>query len=520
MKQRKHPVAIIGGGPVGMAAAAHLTERDIPFILFESGNTIGANLTDWGHVQVFTPWKYNIDKAAERLLDEVDWKKPSGEVLPTGSEIVRDYLVPLSLHPRIKPFIHLSSKVISITRKGMNKMKTNGREKLPFIVKVESNGDTQLFEASGVIDTSGTWNTPNPIGAGGIPATGEEKHADRIAYRIPDILGKDKERYANKSVLVVGGGHSAINSLLDLAALKEEQPETRLHWVLRDNDLAKVYGGQQDDELEARGALGIRIERLVKSGQLDIYTSFYIHEVIEEDGMLTIKGYSENSGDRIAAIDEIIANTGARPDLSILREVRVQTDPALECVPALAELIDPNIHSCGTVRPHGEEELRQPEPDFYIAGVKSYGRAPTFLMATGYEQVRSISAWLAGDVEAAKRVELDLPETGVCSTDNTGGSACCGPALPEEKEEKTSNQGTCCTPQIDKSNTEIMEQESQVSETSTTASSGCCGGEPVSNEEACCKLDEEKKAAGESGCGCGSEATTEPQTAVQTSSCC
>ena len=48
--------------------------------------------------------------------------------------------------------------------------------------------------------------------------------------------------------------------------------------------------------------------------------------------------------------------------------------------------------------------------------MKSYGRAPTFLLATGYEQVRSIAAALAGDWTAARDVQLDLPETGVCST--------------------------------------------------------------------------------------------------------
>ena len=98
-----------------------------------------------------------------------------------------------------------------------------------------------------------------------------------------------------------------------------------------------------------------------------------------------------------------------------MRELRIQLDPAIECPVALAPLIDPNEHSCGTVRPHGARELAQPEPGFYFAGMKSYGRAPTFLMLTGYEQVRSIAADIAGDREAAERVELVLPETGVCN---------------------------------------------------------------------------------------------------------
>ena len=121
----------------------------------------------------------------------------------------------------------------------------------------------------------------------------------------------------------------------------------------------------------------------------------------------------------------------------MLSELRLDLDPIVESPRALAPLIDPNVHSCGTVPPHGAEELRQPEPGFYIVGMKSYGRAPTFLMLTGYEQVRSVVAELTGDLVAARRVELTLPATGVCST--TPGAAeatsespagCCGAPTP------------------------------------------------------------------------------------------
>ena len=131
---------------------------------------------------------------------------------------------------------------------------------------------------------------------------------------------------------------------------------------------------------------------------------------------LVIKGLKHKDNFVLEGIDEIISNTGSRPDFNFLREIRFDSDSALESVPKLANLIDPNIHSCGTVRPHGEAELRQKEKGFYIVGMKSYGRAPTFLMTTGYEQIRSIVAFLNGNFESAKRVELNLPETGVCSS--------------------------------------------------------------------------------------------------------
>src|SRR5205807_6266410 len=133
-------------------------------------------------------------------------------------------------------------------------------------------------------------------------------------------------------------------------------------------------------------------------------------------------------GANIGPIDEIVCATGFRPDLTLTRELRLDLDPAVEAPTALAPLIDPNVHSCGTVPPHGADELKHPEPDFYTVGMKSYGRAPTFLLLTGYEQVRSVVAAIAGDWESARNVELVLPETGVCSTSNSSGesAACCG----------------------------------------------------------------------------------------------
>ncbi len=520
MTIRDFPVAIIGAGPVGMAAAAHLTERNIPFLLFEAGESVGFNLLDWGHVRVFSPWRYNIDKAAERLLLDIDWVKPNEDALPTGEELVKQYLLPLSFHPSIEPSLHLSSKVIAVTRKGLDKVRTANREKAPFIVKVNQNGTTRTFECSGVIDSSGTWQNPNPIGVGGVWATGEIENQHRIAYRIPDILHKDKTRYAGKKVVVIGGGHSAINSLLDLAKLKEEYPTTELHWALHTEKLSQIYGGKEDDALEARGALGIRIEQLVNSGQLHIHTPYYIHELEAESDAITVKGYVKSFYTEITGVDEIIANTGARPDLSLQREVRVQIDLALECVPELAELIDPNIHSCGTVRPHGELELRQPEPNFYVVGVKSYGRAPTFLIATGYEQVRSIAAWLDGDIEAARRVELDLPETGVCSSGSDNGTACCG--VQPASSTKENQAATCCIPvQTENNNQNSNQMEKLVKvkneEPVEVATTGCCGGAPTTNADACCKLDEEKKAEGEAGCGCNSAPST---SSAKASACC
>jgi thioredoxin reductase len=440
------PVAIIGAGPVGLAAAAHLAIRNQHFILFESGDTVASNILTWKHVRIFSPWRYNIDKAARGILSGTNWHAPHEDVIPTGEEIYRQYLQPLSQTDEIKPFIHLRSRVISVGRKNMDKVKTSGRNQLPFVIQVLYKGeDIMIFEAKAVIDASGTWTNPNPLGSGGFYATGEIENRDKIFYGIPDILGRDADRYKNKQVLVVGSGHSAIQALLELDKLKTKYPESEAHWILR-KDLNRVYGGKDQDALAARGALGTQAEKLVMEDKINVYTPFQIQQIVRRDGKLDIIGYQGEEKRVLPSIDEIICSTGSRPDFSFLREVRLTADPALESVSSIADLIDPNVHSCGTVRPHGEKELRHPEKDFYIAGSKSYGRAPTFLMATGYEQVRSIAAAINGDMIAAAKVELDLPETGVCSTDveNTG---CCGTGADVKvlSDKKITLANSCCS---------------------------------------------------------------------------
>ena len=419
------PIAIIGAGPVGLAAAAHLGLRNLPFILFESGHTVASNILDWQHVRIFSPWRYNIDKAARMLLEASKWFSPEDDDLPTGRELYEFYLKPLSQLPEIAPHIHFRSRVMAIGRKNMDKVKSWGREDWPFILQVHhKNNGVKSYEARAVIDASGTWNSPNPVGSGGIFAVGELENSNHIHYGIPDISRAHKERYKNKSIAVVGGGHSAINTIIELDKLKNEYPETTIHWILRKQNLEDVYGGREKDALEARGALGIKIEQLVSEERVNVYTPFQVQEIRNHEEKLILIGYRDDELSALPGIDEIISNTGSRPNFSFLREIRLRIDSSLESSAAIAELIDPNIHSCGTVRPHGEKELRHDDEGFYIVGSKSYGRAPTFLMATGYEQVRSVVAALAGDWEAARKVELDLPETGVCSSEK--GVACCG----------------------------------------------------------------------------------------------
>ena len=426
------PVAIIGAGPIGLAAAAHLVTRGERVVVFEAGAAVGAHVAAWRHVQVFSPWRFNIDEVAATLLRGHGWTEPDPDVLPTGGELVAQYLQPLAALPALAPHIRVSSRVTRITRAGFDKMKTVGRETAPFAVRVSgADGRESTVLARAVIDASGTWSTPNPLGADGAPADGEAAARDRIVYGIPAPLGPDRSRYEGRRVLVVGSGHSAFNVLLELVALADDAPDTRITWAIRRSDAGQIYGGGAADALPARGDLGTRLRAAVTHGRVTLVTGFRTETVQSADQGVSLVGVD---GTVLGPFDEIVAATGFRPDLTLTQELRLDLDPAVESPRVLAPLIDPNIHSCGTVPPHGARELCHPEADFYTVGMKSYGRAPTFLMLTGYEQVRSVVAALTGDVEAAQRVELTLPETGVCSS--TAGSSCdtdagsCGTTVP------------------------------------------------------------------------------------------
>jgi thioredoxin reductase len=421
------PVAVIGAGPVGLAAAAHLIDRGIRPLLLEAGPTVGASVRAWGHVRVFSPWAFNLDPVAAGMLERAGWTAPDPDGYPTGAELVERYLEPLAALPEIASNLRLGARVTAVARHGIDKLKDAGRGEAPFELVIEQDGVERRVLARAVIDASGTWTRPNPLGAGGLLAVGERAVRARIAYGIPDVLGRERDRYAGKRVLVVGSGHSAFNAILDLVALRDTEPATRIAWAIRVGAPGRKYGGGGGDQLPARAALGDTVRRLVEDGSVELVAGFHTRQVlIDGDGLMLA------DGERRLIADEVIAATGFRPDLEMLRELRLDLDDRVEAARALAPLIDPNLHSCGSVPPHGVDELSHPDAGIYIVGMKSYGRAPTFLLRTGYEQVRSVVAALAGDWESARNVELFLPETGVCTVTRSSDepAASCGSDRP------------------------------------------------------------------------------------------
>ena len=448
MSQQPLPVVIIGAGPVGLAAAAHALQRDLRPLVFEAGAGAGAGVRTWGHVRMFSPWRYNVDAAAATLLERHGWVRPDGDAYPTGRDVVERYLEPLAGLPELAPHVEFNARVIAVTRQDHDLMKDGARTEAPFIVRVADPSGERDVLARAVIDASGTIESPAALGSSGLPAVGERAVGHRIFYGIPDVLGTLRDRYRGRRVLVVGSGHSALNALLDLAQLADIDSETHIIWAIRRSSIGQLLGGARADQLEERGRLGSRVRGLLKAGRFELVTGFRADRV-----QSTGNGLVVSAGARaLAAVDEIIVATGFRPDWSILSEVRLDLDPAVQSPRALAPLIDPNVHSCGTVRPHGAEELKHPDADLFAIGMKSYGRAPTFLMLTGYEQARSVVSAIAGDWEAARRVKLVLPETGACSLDGPASeesAGCCGTSVAVPVALSTSRpaapQSSCCS---------------------------------------------------------------------------
>ena len=467
------PVVVIGAGPVGLAAAAQLVARGVPPLVFERGPRPGSTMLEWAHVRLFSPWRYNIDDAARALLASTGWASPDPDRLPTGGELVSLYLDPLAAHSAIAPHLRFGARVTAIGRLGIDKLRDADRTDVPFAIRwQDAAGARHRSLARAVIDASGTWHSPNPIGVDGLLVLGEDEAAGAIAYGIPDVSGSARESYSGKRILVIGGGHSAINVVLDVLRLQQQEPDTRLIWVLRRDGIDRLLGGGLNDALPERGALGIAAKSAIASGRLELLAPFSVERLKHGPDAIRVSATLRGEPTSID-VDRIIVATGFRPDTSLFSELRVALDPSVEAPTKLAPLIDPNLHSCGTVPPHGAAELSHPEPGFYIAGSKSYGRAPTFLMMTGHEQVRSIAAEIVGDHEAAREVRLVLPETGVCLTD---------------------------------SHEDVQ-------------SGVCCGGPALAEVSTCCVADAEAKTAGLEGCGCG-ESTVQKEARSARSGCC
>src|ERR671912_483330 len=373
------PVVVVGAGPVGLAAAAHLLDRGLEPLVLEAGSQVGANIAQWRHVRLFSPWCLALDPVSVRLLEQAGWSGPDPDALPTGADLLKRHLAPLAALPALASRIRLHTMVVAVARRDLDKVRSPGRNQLPFQVRVrDRDGRLADLQARAVIDASGTWTQPNPLGASGLPA---------------------------------------------LAELQQQAPGTEVVWAVRSATPRPLVGkgSAEADELPARGRLATDLAALVEAGRIELVSGFRIHTVEPAIDRVRLAGDHVQGDDVIHAqnlvveADEVIAATGLRPDHSIAAELRLALEPALESPTALGPIIDPNVHTCGTVPAHGIAELAHPEPGYVVVGMKSYGRAPTFLLATGYQQVGSVTAALAGDRPVAAHHDQGPPAAALCT---------------------------------------------------------------------------------------------------------
>ena len=275
------PVVVIGAGPQGLAAAAHLLERGLEPLVLEAGDGPASAVAEWGHVRLFSPWPELVDQAAARLLAPGGWAAP-GQGYPTGAEWIAGYLRPLA--EALGGRVLYGTRVTGVSRKGRDRLVDAGRGDQPFTVHITGqDGNERKLDARAVIDASGTWRQPNPAGADGLPALGERAAAGEglVRYQIPDFAAP--EPFAGRHTVVLGAGHSAATAVIELARIARANPGTRVTWALRRATASAATAGSATDELPERGALGIRAAKAVDEGTVTLVTGFRT-ERIRQDG--------------------------------------------------------------------------------------------------------------------------------------------------------------------------------------------------------------------------------------------
>ena len=390
------PVAILGGGPVALEAALALAESDRPFVLFESGGRVGSHVRDWGHVRLFTPWSMNVSPRARAALEDAGVDVPGGDDCPTGYELASSLLDPIAALPTVAPNVRTGTRVVAVTRDGVLKnheIGTGARADVPFRILVRDDAGQERVElASAVLDCTGTWGHPNALGSGGIPAPGEGPAAHRITRSIPDFDDEAvRSEWAGARILLVGAGHSAQTAAVALAALAREQPDTKMTWVIRSSD--PDFSADPSDPLPARRALHEEARALADGGNspFDVRRGRSIEGIEETDDGLRVHLAEGES----IEVDQVLSLTGSVGDASLYRQLQVHECYATSGPMNLAAaLLSSSSADCLDQVSHGADTLRNPEPDFYILGSKSYGRNNTFLLRVGWEQVDDVLSLL------------------------------------------------------------------------------------------------------------------------------
>jgi cation diffusion facilitator CzcD-associated flavoprotein CzcO len=393
MPDAKPRIAILGAGPTGLEAALAAVDGGFPFTLYEASSGAAGNVRAWGHVRLFTPWEMNVSPRMRRHLEAAGREVPGGSECPTGHELAERVLEPLAALPEIAPHLRLGTRVLGVGREGLLKheeIATPERARHPFRLLLSDGSGREWTETADVVlDTTGTWGNPNTLGDGGIFAPGERALADEIRHDIPDFALEAAD-WAGKTVVVAGAGHSAQTAVRDLARLAQEAPGTQVIWLLRDPEPA--WGSYEGDPLPARARLAADAAALAagSSPAVAVRRGAAVEEIAKPNGRFALVVRNGTGRETIAA-DRVLSLTGSVGDHGIYRQLQVHECYAT-CGPInlSAALLGAGSADCLAQTSHGAETLKNPEPNFFLLGSKSYGRNNTFLMRIGWEQVGEV----------------------------------------------------------------------------------------------------------------------------------
>jgi thioredoxin reductase len=402
-------IAILGAGPIGLEAALYARSLKLPVVLYERGR-IGEHVHRWGHVTLFSPFRMNTTPLGRAAIQAGNARHefPGDSACLTGKQHLAAYLEPLAKTAELRDCLRLETQVLSIGRRGFLKEELGGaqRSQQPFRLLVrESKKADRIEEADVVLDCGGTYSQHRWLGDGGIPAAGELSAEAQIAYGLEDILGERRNAYAGKNVLVIGAGYSAATTVCNLAELAEENSAGWVIWLARGSSSQPIKR-VANDPLRERDRLAVRANTLAT--RTDGNVEFHKQTVID-----AIESAGPDKGFRVSGrcagqprtweVERVIANVGYSPDTNLYRELQVH-----ECYASLgpmnlaAALAKHAGGDCLTIPAQGAETLRNPEPNFFVLGAKSYGRNSQFLLRTGFDQVRQAFSLIMG------KSDLDL----------------------------------------------------------------------------------------------------------------
>jgi thioredoxin reductase len=406
----KPRIAVLGAGPIGLEAALYARTLELPVTLYERGR-VGEYLHRWGHVRLFSAFGMNSTPLGRAAVRSADAKHefPGETECVTGKEHLAAYLEPLARTGLLRDCLRNDTQVVTIGRRGFLKEEdpaSSRRGEQPFrLLLRDSKKVERVEEADVVFDCTGTYGQHRWLGEGGIPAVGESAAEPNISYQLDDILGERKGHYAGKSVLVVGGGYSAATSVCSLATLGEQQGETWVVWLARSGRTQPILR-VTNDPLKERDRLAARANMLATRADANVeFHSQTVVEAIEFAGPdRPFKVSARVAGKlRTWEPDRVIGHVGYSPDRLLYRELQVH-----ECYASFgpmdlaASLLKHAGADCLSIPAQGAATLRNPEPNFYILGAKSYGRNSNFLLRNGFEQIREAFTLITG------KADLDL----------------------------------------------------------------------------------------------------------------